>query len=235
MTKNSLMTLFSILLSFVIIFYLFHKIHLEMFFNLFSTIKIPYLVLCSLIVVLAPFSGALRFHGVLRANNIQAPFSLLIKSVFFSFLLSSLLPSKGGDFLKIFYLKKSIKLQSSLSSVIIERCIDLIVLGFFGVFGYFMGGNILGLYGSLVLWSIILGIFGLSLIISQNTRLKKYSIFLKISELNQMALLLGKDKSSLLLCVLGSLGSWIIGLMIFVICLTSLNSQISIFEMLVVE
>ncbi|MHB8066517.1 MAG: lysylphosphatidylglycerol synthase transmembrane domain-containing protein [Desulfobaccales bacterium] len=107
--------------------------------NAWSTVKRirwPWLVLCGGLAAALPLCSAWRWLGILQAQEwLQVSYPLALRMVLFATPLNFFLPSKGGDLAKLVYLKNQSRLHLTLGMVVLERLIDLLVLGLFCLLG----------------------------------------------------------------------------------------------------
>lgn len=107
-----------------------------------------------------PFCNVLRWLGVVQAQRIEGMrFSVALRAVLMANVLNSLLPSKAGDMAKAFYLRRHAGLSVGLGSVVLERLIDLLMIGLLGVAGYLWSGAKWGLLGGGFLILSVTGAF----------------------------------------------------------------------------
>lgn len=109
------------------------KIDFERAIDMLSLAKWEWLLAAAFMVSILPFSAALRWQGVLRAyGKTRMPFGKSVRAVMMANVLNSFLPSKGGDMAKAVYLKKQAGLSVGFGTLVIERLVDLMVLGLLG-------------------------------------------------------------------------------------------------------
>jgi uncharacterized membrane protein YbhN (UPF0104 family) len=135
--KNTVQLLFGLLISGSLITYLLQNIDLIKTGALLSEIKWQWLVVCTISTCCMPFFAMCRWLGVVRAqkqgNTVRL--SLAIKAQLMANVFNSVLPSKAGEFSKAFYLKDQMGLTQSIGIVVLERLVDLLVLGLLGLWG----------------------------------------------------------------------------------------------------
>ena len=85
---------------------------------------------------LAPICATIRWIGVLEATeDTRLPFRTALLAVMTANALNLVLPSKGGDAVKVLYLKTEAKATDTLGMVVIERILDIAMLGVLGIAG----------------------------------------------------------------------------------------------------
>jgi uncharacterized membrane protein YbhN (UPF0104 family) len=164
MTKKRFLGLISVLVSAGLVFWLLSRVDREQVVTLWQHSSKGYLWLAMALTTLTPVLGTLRWLGVLRAQGgVRLPFTVAIRAVLMANVLNSFLPSKGGDVVKAAYLRQHGGLTLGFGSVVLERLIDLLVLGFLGFVGYLFSGVGWGLLAGGVLVGGVVGVFFLAL------------------------------------------------------------------------
>ncbi|HPS01044.1 MAG TPA: lysylphosphatidylglycerol synthase transmembrane domain-containing protein [Candidatus Sumerlaeota bacterium] len=115
---------------------------------------------------LMPILATVRWLGVLRAQEVSRHFppAHALRAVMMANVLNSLLPSKAGDLIKAVYLRQHGGLTVGVGTVVLERLVDLGVLGALGLVGALVSGVPWGLVTGLVLTggvAVVLTILGL--------------------------------------------------------------------------
>jgi uncharacterized membrane protein YbhN (UPF0104 family) len=102
---------------------------------------------------LMPILATVRWLGVLRAQDEARHFppAHALRAVMMANVLNSLLPSKAGDLIKAVYLRRHGGLTVGVGTVVLERLVDLGVLGVLGLVGALVSGVPWGLATGLVL------------------------------------------------------------------------------------
>ena len=104
-----------------------------------------WLVLAALLTLSMPFSAVLRWRGVLRAlGNLRVPYLTSLRAVLMANVLNSFLPSKLGDAAKAGYLRKQGGFTQGIGTVLLERFVDLGVLGLLALLGSLHSGVLWG-------------------------------------------------------------------------------------------
>lgn len=121
--------------------------------------SVPWLLAAVGITLLFPLTSAWRWLGVLRAQpELRLPFTVALRAVMIANVLNSLLPSKAGDIMKAVYLRRRVGLTAGVGTVVLERLVDLAVLGAMGVAGWALGGAAWGLGVGLGLVTAVTGV-----------------------------------------------------------------------------
>jgi uncharacterized membrane protein YbhN (UPF0104 family) len=108
-----------------------------------------------------PFFCVIRWLGVMRGKGIRLPFAVALRAVLMANVVNSFVPSKAGDVVKAAYLKKHGGISLGIGTVILERLVDLAVLGSLSVVASLMSGVSWGLIGGVViLVGVIAGMGG---------------------------------------------------------------------------
>lgn len=119
-----------------------------------------WLLLAVALSLMLPLCNVLRWSGVIRAQRIEGmPFSVALRAVLMANVLNSVLPSKAGDMAKAFYLRRHASLSVGLGAVVLERLIDLFMIGSLGIVGYLVSGAKWGLLGGALLVGGVCGAF----------------------------------------------------------------------------
>lgn len=123
---------------------------------LLSQARLEWIAAAVAITLLFPLTSTLRWMGVLRAQpELRVPFRTALHAVMIANVLNSLLPSKAGDIMKAVYLREKAGLSAGVGTVVLERLVDLAVLGGIGVAGWALGGAVWGLAVGGILIGII--------------------------------------------------------------------------------
>lgn len=131
MKKLKLLLRFLVTVS--LVFYLSTKIELKSLFEIIGKANLPLFLLSSLLYILSSFLSTLRWQILIsRGADIKKStlFSLYMIGAFFNQFLPGIM---GGDFVKVYYLRKLIGLKDAAISVFFDRYIGfsaLLTLGF---------------------------------------------------------------------------------------------------------
>jgi uncharacterized protein (TIRG00374 family) len=163
-----LLGLVSVSLSLGIIAWLLSRIDLNKAKLLIQTAHWEWLCLAGLIIVLIPFAHTWRWRGVLRAQpDLTISFKSTLKAVLMANAVNSMVPSKAGDAVKIFYIKSQSGFIIGAGTVILERMVDLMVLSSLGLVCYFAYKITWALWVGLGLLTVIFGFLFTVLIINR--------------------------------------------------------------------
>ena len=165
MTRKRLLGLVSILLSVGLVVWLLSRVDGSRVALLWRQSTKGYLWLALGLTCLAPFFGTLRWKGVLRAQGIVLPFRLALRAVLIANVLNSFLPSKGGEVVKAAYLRDHGGLVAGLGTVVLERLVDLLVLGLLGLVGFMISGVSWGLAAAGLLIGGVICVFFVALVL----------------------------------------------------------------------
>ena len=134
--KRVLLAVLSVLVSGGLLMNLLAQLDPQQAFGLFRRAHAAPLVLAILASLTLPLCAVLRWKGVLVAQHLKGlSFLTALRAVLMAFVLNSLLPSKGGDMAKAFYVRKHANLSVGLGTVVLERLVDLTMLGLLGLVG----------------------------------------------------------------------------------------------------
>jgi uncharacterized membrane protein YbhN (UPF0104 family) len=99
-----------------------------------------------------PLTAVVRWRGVLKAQgDLALPFFVTLRAVMLANVLNSFLPSKAGDLAKAAYLRRQGGLSRGVGTIVLERLIDLAVLGSLGIVGYLKSGAAWGILAGAIL------------------------------------------------------------------------------------
>lgn len=176
-----------------------------------------WLVLAVCLAVLIPFCSTCRWVGVVRTHDdLKFPVTLAWRGVMFSYALNSFLPSKAGDFAKAFYFRNTGGISLGVGAVILERLVDLLILGIFGMIGGLLSLNIWGIavgvvlfFGSALAFTVILFLKEIKFPLPESWRVKS-------AEWSRLFRRWLQNPGSVALTLGGSLANW--GLAGLIIC-----------------
>ena len=154
-----LLGLISVLVSGGLIVWLLSRINLAQTAQLLLQADWRWLLLALLLTCALPFTSVYRWLGVLRAQATQLPFPVALRAVMMANVLNSFLPSKSGDVAKAVYLREYGGLSKGTGTVILERLVDLGVLGALGLLGLLVNGTLWGLVAGAALLGGVLVVF----------------------------------------------------------------------------
>ncbi len=157
--KRAALGVLSVLVSAGLIYWLLSRIDMEHTLELLAQANWGWLVLATLLTLALPFTSVFRWLGVLKAQHIRLPFGIALRAVMMANVLNSFLPSKTGDIAKATYLRKHGGLAKGTGTVILERLVDLGVLGALGLLGLLVNGTLWGLVAGGALLGGVLVVF----------------------------------------------------------------------------
>jgi glycosyltransferase 2 family protein len=173
-SRNFLFVSLGFFVTGMLLFWLFSQINANQFWATLKKIPISSLVISGMIACAIPFFAACRWFGVLKAQRgLKVYFLLALRMVLFAIALYPFLPAKGGDIVKLLYLRKHIKTFLMTSLIIFERLIDIFIIGSLCFLGSWWSQWYTGLKIGGILVLIISIIFSIIIFI----RIKNYSLF----------------------------------------------------------
>lgn len=111
-----------------------------------------WLVAAGLAVVALPPLMAWRWQAILVAQGAgRLPLARLMRAVMAANLLNSFLPGKAGDLAKALYVREHGGLARGVGGVLLERGVDVGILGALGLVGYAFTGVVWGLWAGVIL------------------------------------------------------------------------------------
>ena len=158
-TKRTLLGVVSVLVSAGLIYWLIARVDMAETVRHLAQADWRWLVLATLLTLALPFTSVFRWLGVLKAQRIALPFGVALRAVMMANVLNSFLPSKTGDIAKAAYLREHGGLAKGTGTVILERLVDLGVLGALGLLGLLVSGTLWGLVAGVALLGGVLGVF----------------------------------------------------------------------------
>lgn len=120
---------------------LFRKIDLAGVLRLLSGISWRIWLSSTLLTIFFPVLSAIRWHIVLRILGFEVPVGRCLQIIIGIWPLSSISPSKAGDFLKAVSLRSEIRPALVAGSVLTERVLDVLMLSGFALAGGLILGN----------------------------------------------------------------------------------------------
>jgi len=126
------------LIGFAILFYLLFNVDIYKVIQIITAMQIEYLLLSIPLIFLMLILKALKWKVIVHSYNIS--FSLIdsLKAWLIGFSLSIITPGKLGDFARSYYLKDKTRLGKSLTTVMADRIIDIVVLFVLSIIGLFL-------------------------------------------------------------------------------------------------
>lgn len=109
--------------------------------------NLGWLVVALVVNCASPYACAYRWLCVIRTcHDVVPTFALARRATFLSLVLNSFIPSKGGDLAKAMYLRNQCGLVTGFGTVVVERMVDLAVLGAMGAIGGVIAGATWGVW-----------------------------------------------------------------------------------------
>ncbi len=208
MTKKRLLGLLSILVSAGLVIWLVSRVDGAQVVLLWRQSTKGYLLVAFALTCLAPIFGTLRWKGVLRAQGVYLPYGRALRAVLMANVLNSFLPSKGGEMVKAAYLRQHGGLTLGIGSVVLERFVDLLVLGVLGLVGFTISGVGWGLVAAGVLVGGVCGVFIVALWMPLERLPLPAKLRCKLVELAQVFYLWLRCPASVGQTVVSSLAVW---------------------------
>jgi uncharacterized membrane protein YbhN (UPF0104 family) len=154
--QSRLMGVLSVAISLGLVTFLIVRMNFDRAVHLLTHARLSWLVLAGGAAALMPLAAVYRWQGVLRAQKeLYLTFGSALRAVMFANLLNIFLPAKTGDLAKAVYVRKQAGLTIGMGTVILERLLDLAVLGAFGLAGSLVVGKT---WGQLVSGGLLLGV-----------------------------------------------------------------------------
>lgn len=147
------------LLTIGIFFVLFRKIDLKLVICTLKEISLIHLFAAALLTLSFPVLSALRWQIILRTSGNEISFSRCLLIIVGIWPISAISPSKIGDLLKIYSVRKSFDALTVAGSIILERTFDIISLAAFGLFGGIFFHNMHIIFISLIVVFGVIAVF----------------------------------------------------------------------------
>jgi uncharacterized membrane protein YbhN (UPF0104 family) len=208
MSKKSLLGVLSISVSVGLVCWLLSRIDGQQVLLLWRRSVKSYLWLAMGLTVLVPVLGTLRWLGVLRAQQVRVPFATALRAVLMANVLNSFLPSKGGEMVKAAYVREHGGLTLGIGSVVLERLVDLLVLGVLGLAGFAISGVGWGLLAGGLLIGGVGSAFFLALCLPVDRFPLPVGVRKKLAGLARVFRLWVRCPAAMLQTVGSSLGVW---------------------------
>lgn len=157
--KRLLLGSVSVLVSVGLLVWLLARVDLRRLGVLLETASWGWLVVALLLTCALPFTSVYRWLGVLRAQGTRLPFGFALRAVMMANVLNSFLPSKTGDVAKAVYLRDHGGVGKGVGTVVLERLVDLAVLGLLGLLGLLVSGTLWGLVAGAGLLGLVAVVF----------------------------------------------------------------------------
>ncbi len=127
--KKHLLTLLKVLVSLVLITYLFVRMDLGQVYLVLRSANFLYLLPAGLLFLLAMTNSALKWYILLRAQRVRVPFSAILSYTYVGFFFNNFLPANvGGDVMRGYGLARYTERTAEAAvSVILDRIVGLLV------------------------------------------------------------------------------------------------------------
>ena len=150
--KRRVMAGVAVAVSLGLVGWLLSRVNLREFVQLGKEARAGWLVAAGLAVAMLPPLMAWRWQAVLEAQGAgRLPIRGLMRAVMAANILNTVLPGKAGDLVKAVYVREHTGLARGLGGVLLERIVDVGVLGALGLAGYAVTGWVWGLWAGLIL------------------------------------------------------------------------------------
>lgn len=170
-----------------------------------------WLALAALLTALMPVTATLRWRGVLRALPDAPPgFGLSLRAVLLANALNAVLPSKAGDVAKAAYLRRHGGRAQGVGTVVLERLVDLAVLGALAVAGGLVSGAAWSLLGVALLGGVAVVLAALARLPAERLPLPA-AARAKLGEALRVVRLWGRAPGAAAQTVAASLATWLAG------------------------
>ena len=210
MIKHRGIAILSILVSAGLLVWLLGRIDLLRAGRLLREANAGWLLLAGVFTISMPFCTTFRWLGVLRAQDQAArlPFRKALRAVMTANVLNSFMPSKAGDLAKAVYLRKQGGLSYGVGTVLLERMVDLCVLGMLGLLGWIWSGARWGMFVGVGLLGVVACAFTLILILPAETKVLPARIAEKMQNFRQVFRRWICQPAAIAQTVAGSLANW---------------------------
>ena len=165
-TKRLVIGVVSVAVSAGLVVFLLSRLDLNEVTVLLAEADRRWLVFAALLTFTMPFSAVLRWRGVLRTiSTLKLSYSTSLRAVLMANVLNSFLPSKAGDIAKAAYLRRQGGVTQGLGTVLLERLVDLAILGLLALLGALISGVLWGYLAGAMLLGGVAFIFSLVLLV----------------------------------------------------------------------
>ena len=207
--KKVFMVFVSISVSVCLIIWLLLRIDYEQALKMLLSSRKEYILMAFLFISTTPFFCVIRWIGVLnsqksiKVNYFQALYIVIIANI-----LNCFLPSKSGDVIKAAFIRQQCGLSSGFGTVVLERLIDLFILGMLGIYGFVVCRVFWGLCVGITLILAVLATFAITFffplyIVPERVRLAA-------TNFKNVFLNWAQNPSSIAQSFLGSIGNWLL-------------------------
>jgi glycosyltransferase 2 family protein len=144
---GSLLGACGILLSGILVACLVARMDLHRTMLALAEARRGWFVLAGGLVLVLPFLSAFRWMNILKSQKgLQVRYRQALRATLLSSSLDSLIPAKGSEVAKAVLLRSSCGIISGLGAVVLERCLDFLVLGTLALSGSVLSGSKWGLW-----------------------------------------------------------------------------------------
>ena len=140
--RSKLFNYFKILISLGLILFLVLRTDMVMVKEVLFSVHGGFLMLAVLCLVAELILMTFRLQALLLMKNIRLPFFVILKLNLISAFVGTFLPTRlGMDALRVFFLSKHTKhVVDSISSVAVDRFLNMFIITCFAIINYFIGG-----------------------------------------------------------------------------------------------
>ena len=167
-----------------------------------------YLALAAALTCLVPFCGVIRWLGVLRSQGFHLMFTVALRAVLMANVVNSFVPSKAGEVVKVAYLRRQAGLVQGFGTIILERLIDLAMLGLLGLIAFILTGVQWGLFAAMILLGGVSTVFACALLIPTQKLPLPAKLRSKFSDLAAVFPIWLKHPGAMLQTLAGSFCVW---------------------------
>ena len=133
--QNVLKTVVITFITLSIFYIIFTKIDFHSVVAVLLRANVFYLFIAIVLSLMVILLGVKRWQIILDTMNHPVPFSKCFTVVMGALPLTSITPSKSGDVIKAYYLRKEIPISKTIGSVLTERVFDIFALVLFSLIG----------------------------------------------------------------------------------------------------
>ncbi|MFN0058513.1 MAG: lysylphosphatidylglycerol synthase transmembrane domain-containing protein [Planctomycetota bacterium] len=171
-----------------------------------------YLAVAALLTLACPCTAAWRWLGVLRAQSATPlDFAKALNAVLLASAVNSVVPSKAGDFLKAWYVREARGFAAGAGTVLVERAVDLFVLGVMATIGGVLSELAWGVAGGIGLAGAMLGLLSASYWVPFQRLGAPTRIADALMDIQTVTRQWARQPRAMLQTVLGSIGTWGLG------------------------
>ena len=161
------------IIGIVLFIYIISKINLQEVAQNFLNIDLRFLLLAFVLTIPSLLIKTLKWKQLVKPFNIELSMKEGISAWLSGFFIGLITPGRVGDLARAFYLKEKMKIGSALTTVVIDRVLDIFVLMALSVLGVFFIITNFHIDGKII--QIIFGTFVLVIIAAIVFFQKKYA------------------------------------------------------------